>query len=135
MSNEWIEWKGGECPVEVGTLVDVRYRNGEENFHVEAGIWIYTSGSDPEALAHDWIHDDNDYDIIAYRLHQPEPVKSWHDLGEFPPAGTVCEVFGLDDQWHETFIVGMDDEGYCVFTHYSDYAGDCNPANFRPLQK
>lgn len=36
----WIEWGGGECPVPTGTLVDVRYRNGEENHHVGAGIFF-----------------------------------------------------------------------------------------------
>ena len=26
----WIEWGGGECPVEEGTLVDVRFRDGDD---------------------------------------------------------------------------------------------------------
>lgn len=28
-NNPWIKWKGGEMPVEKGTLVDVQYRNKE----------------------------------------------------------------------------------------------------------
>ena len=55
----WIEWHGGECPVEKGTLVDARYR-----------------ADDPSSreLADDlrWIHIDMGGDIIAYRIHQPE---------------------------------------------------------------
>lgn len=30
-SDGWIEWGGGECPVEEGTLVDVRFRNGADD--------------------------------------------------------------------------------------------------------
>ena len=58
----------------------------------------------------------------------------WHELGEFPPAGTVCEVY--ENEWVETFIIGMDKEGYCVYTtgnQYVGYDGDNDPSSFRPL--
>ncbi len=51
----WIEWKGGECQVERGTLVDVKYVNGVTNTGVSA-------------LTHEW----DMLDIVAYRLHKPE---------------------------------------------------------------
>ena len=65
---------------------------------------------------------------------KPEVDNSWYELGEFPPAGTVCEVH--EDEWVETFIIGMDNEGYCVYTtgnQYVGYDGDDNPSSFRPL--
>lgn len=56
----WIEWKGGACPVDVGSVVDVRQSNGltykarAANFH-----WNLITGSSC---------------VVAYRLHkQSEP--------------------------------------------------------------
>ena len=66
---------------------------------------------------------------------KPEVDNSWHERGEFPPAGTVCEVY--KDEWVETFIIGMDNEGYCVYTtgnQYVGYDGDDNPSSFRPIR-
>ena len=59
----------------------------------------------------------------------------WYELGEFPPAGTVCEVH--ENEWVETFIIGMDKEGYCVYTTSDPdvgYDGDNDPSSFRPLR-
>lgn len=57
----WIEWNGGECPVDPKTFVTVRCRTGVEAGPMEAG-W------------YSWLHyPDFDYiakaggDIIAYR--------------------------------------------------------------------
>lgn len=106
----WIEWGGGECPVEKGTLVDVRYRNGEENHHVGAGLSFCDTGSNPDLCAEDWSKDDTSSDIIAYRLHQPQevaqieaeqeadmnecigqaPAPVWNGEG-LPPVGCECE--------------------------------------------
>ena len=54
----WIPWSGGECPLDLLTQVDVRYRNGGE----------LIIGSTCLAGAYDWSHDERDYDIIAYRI-------------------------------------------------------------------
>ena len=65
---------------------------------------------------------------------KPEVDNLWHERGEFPPAGTVCEVH--ENEWVETFIIGMDKEGYCVYTtgdQYVGYDGENDPSNFRPL--
>lgn len=72
----WIDWAGGECPVEEGTLVDVRYLDGSENHHVGAGIVCDASGSDSNWCAEDWTHRGYRKDIIAYRLHQPQDANS-----------------------------------------------------------
>ena len=59
----------------------------------------------------------------------------WHERGGFPPAGTICEVY--EDKWVETFIIGMDNEGYCVYTtgnQYVAYDGENDTSSFRPVR-
>ena len=58
----WIPWKGGVCPVQDGTKVDIRYRNGDDNGN-ESYCWC--------AEDHDWQHDGSAYDIVAYRVVKP----------------------------------------------------------------
>ena len=116
----WIEWGGGECPVPRGTLVDVRYRNGDENHHVGAGLSFCDTGSNPDLNAEDWSKDNSSSDIIAYRLHQPQEVEQaeagdeadlndcigqalateWNGEG-LPPVGCECEHSwaGDGDEW------------------------------------
>lgn len=61
----WIEWVGGECPVQEGVLVEVKYRN-EKDYHIKgfnrAGRWS-------------WAHYGAGGDIIAYRLHQQQEAE------------------------------------------------------------
>lgn len=56
----WIEWSGGDCPVPEGTLVDVKFANGEP----AAGVI--------PAEEWDWTHDEpiDGFDIVAYRVVQ-----------------------------------------------------------------
>lgn len=114
----WIEWGGGECPVPRGTLVDVRYRNGKENYHIGAGIYLDDTGSNPDHNAEDWNNDDSPLDIIAYRLHKPQEVEQSEaddeaDLNEcigqnaapvwvgegLPPVGVECEYSWAGEPW------------------------------------
>ena len=53
--SEWIEWKGGECPVAAGTRVQVRFGRGETSRAVTAGRLDWAAGEDV-------------YPIIAYRV-------------------------------------------------------------------
>lgn len=72
-SDGWIEWKGGVCPVEKDTLVDVKFRNGRVNLKVKAleeGSAIEGGGGCQDF----WDHDESWWDIIAYRLSQSENV-------------------------------------------------------------
>lgn len=69
-NDDWIEWGGGECPVEEGVLVDVRYRDGVEEFALEANTPNKTRFR--TAAAAWWRKDGSCGDIIAYRLHKPE---------------------------------------------------------------
>ena len=67
----WIEWGGGECPVDVGTIVDVKQRGGDFGTYLHAGRKTFEPQSEGMATAEDWSHLDGDGDIIAYRLHKP----------------------------------------------------------------
>ncbi len=71
----FIPWSGGKCPVPLGTMVHVKYRNSVET--------ICTAGYHPaergfknlngeELFALDWYHDGDDDpgEIIAYKLHE-----------------------------------------------------------------
>ena len=55
----WIEWCGGECPVDGNEIIDIRYPESREEFGTKAKF-------------RRWNHARNKGDIIAYRLHKPE---------------------------------------------------------------
>lgn len=57
----WIEWRGGECPVDEGDRIDVKLSDGDEFFDVDSDL--------------DWDVDAGGCNIIAYRLHKPNAVK------------------------------------------------------------
>lgn len=66
---EWIEWNGGQCPVEEGTIIDVKDFDGEINERVEA----ITHWSN---LHMHWEHRcATDCRIIAYRLSPTSTTK------------------------------------------------------------
>ena len=68
----WISWGGGECPVDNGVRVDVRYRCGDESMNQPA----LEAGNLAELWATDWAHTGHTHDIIAYRLHKPEQASA-----------------------------------------------------------
>lgn len=99
-SDGWIEWHGGDCPVDSDAIVEVKYRKPNQ----------YQFNND---LAGDftWSHDGIDGDIIAYRLQQPgidsranddrleqdlnecigaSDAQAWYGVG-LPPVGVKCE--------------------------------------------
>lgn len=63
----WIDWPGGECPVDGDSLVQVKYRNGFVNHAEPAKFYIWTNGYGSCSTT--------DADIIAYRLHQPQEAE------------------------------------------------------------
>lgn len=65
----WIEWHGGECPVEKGVLVDVRYDDGAERKAIPA---LTSKPMSYGRTAEDWNTPRCESSIIAYRIHQPE---------------------------------------------------------------
>lgn len=58
LAEGWIEWHGGECPVDGRVKVEYRLRDG------------VTSNEPASCLA--WEHDGECYDIIAYRVVEQE---------------------------------------------------------------
>lgn len=152
----WIEWGGGVCPVEKGTLVDVKYRSGEINQHVKAGV-PDNGGSIDTASAVRWNKIGAEYDIIAYRLHQPQqteqPEASEEDLNECigqgvaqvwngegkPTIGTKCEHHS-GGQWEIVTIAGIYENLVTGFTDYWMVKEDGrsytvgNPYRFRPTR-
>lgn len=89
----WIRHRGGKCPVEAGTLVDVRYRDGEIRYKRKAL-------SDTDCASENWIHEkdkESDLakcDIMAYRIHNPSEQ----------PA-TTKESLAVDPlQWRDRII-------------------------------
>lgn len=111
----WIEWGGGECPVEAGSLVDVRYRDGQELSALPAK-GIPTGGGDASRAF--WHNDGGLNDITAYRLHKPGinsltnddrleqdlnecigqdvDMPEWSGYG-LPPVGTECEIYNRSE--------------------------------------
>ena len=59
----WIPWGGGACPVEVGTRVDVRYRDGWEGDGL-AFMWRWHHATQKSS-------DVKELDIVAYRVVKP----------------------------------------------------------------
>jgi len=62
MTDGWIEWKGGECPIEPETIVETHYRNGDCDDARPAHRfgWDHWGGDEMGA-----------WDIIAYRVIDP----------------------------------------------------------------
>lgn len=58
--NGWIQWAGGDCPVDSDAIVEVKFRNPSRN-----------KFNNDRAGDFNWSHDGIDGDIIAYRLQQP----------------------------------------------------------------
>ncbi len=56
--DDWIKWDGGECPVDGGSAVQIKMRDGE-------------TLSSPEAGYLSWGHEGMYHDIIAYRAVKP----------------------------------------------------------------
>lgn len=64
-SDGWIEWQGGECPVEPDTLIEPGFR--PFSFHQKAGFDV---GAVERAASFRWNHNGRAGDIIAYRVVQ-----------------------------------------------------------------
>lgn len=63
----WIERSGGVCPVEKGTLIDVKLRDDEVVVGINASNHDRNHG-----YRLDWSHANDPRDIVAYRLHKPD---------------------------------------------------------------
>lgn len=93
----WIEWPGGECPVDECALVDIIFSNGKESHgqhQARAWAWDRSEG------------DGNGYDIVAYRLHQDAstvetgPLEDGH--GVIAGANSELEREAAESAYNET---------------------------------
>lgn len=147
----WIEWGGGECPVEKGTLIDVKWRDGRIDNGIQAKV-SHGHESPNKRNAISWRHFGIAHDIIAYRLHQPQKAEQakanlsecigncaapvWNGEG-LPPVGCFCEVEDLDGM----LVYGQGESGE-VIAHVENtavirmsYGLGCFEARFlRPLR-
>ena len=151
-NDAWIEWHGGECPVDSDAIVEVRFRNKNQNH--------YQYNND-RAGDFDWAHAGSSSDIIAYRLHKPDAksranddrleqdlnecigqdfdVPEWDGDG-LPPVGTICEAKVQHSitgwEWREVKVVESGIPGaekevlvYDLETTFPSWADE-----FRPLR-
>jgi hypothetical protein len=79
----WIEWSGGECPVPPGTVVEVRFRNGNSDPDSNAEWWTWDWDCDRESTR----------DIVAYRVVPQNPVP---DMVNSPPHYTDGGIEAID---------------------------------------
>lgn len=101
-SEGWINWAGGDCPVDSDAIVEVKFRNPSRNKFNNDRAGYFT-----------WSHDGFGGDIIAYRLQQPGidtrtnddqleqdlnecigqdiDIPEWNGEG-LPPVGTICQA-------------------------------------------
>ena len=56
----WVKWDGGECPVPLDTIVEVKFRDGD-------------SQSGHPAYAYYWHHDGDGADILTYCIIAEQP--------------------------------------------------------------
>lgn len=155
-SDVWIQWAGGDCPVDSDAIVEVKYRKPNP----------YQFNND-RAGDFTWSHDGFDGDIIAYRLQQPtkseqacddvaeaddeadlnecigqDVVTEWDGEG-LPPVGIKCEHCPggtTQHEWEVVTVAGVHKNTSTGFTDYwlvrengSSYIVG-NPYRFRPLR-
>lgn len=148
----WIEWGGGNCPMEKGTLIDVKHRDGE----------IYQNKPAMGDNNTRWSHTGSRGDIIAYRLHKPQEAEQaeagdeadlnecigqdaapvWNGEG-LPPVGCECEIKFIHDtppaEWFSFKLIGVHEEiviitldGENTWRHISTFSPD--KVTFRPIR-
>ena len=88
----WLPWYGGECPVDAGTVVEVRYKGGPA-----IGV----------AQAHSicWEHIDKAGDVIAYRIIKEAEADPYAELkaAAKDPTKQIKYTFpdGATNGWHD----------------------------------
>lgn len=69
-NDSWIDWDGGECPLDYGTCVDVKDRDG----YVHIGEVIGMHNNVDDIFWRRGVCMTSDNEIVAYRLHKPQEV-------------------------------------------------------------
>lgn len=146
----WIEWSGGECPVEESVLVDVKFRDGSIHKAQRANYYEWGHGRPHFATT--------GCDIIAYRLPQPQEAEQakadneadlnecigqdaaqvWSGEGQ-PPVGVECEYSWAGEPWASGVIRYISKHTIIIETQ-ADSTGDTECAyhptdiKLRPLR-
>ncbi len=82
----WIDWRGGECPVDSDAIVEVKCRNPNP----------YQLNNDRAGDFY-WSHHGFDGDIIAYRLQQSDKSEqACDDVAEADDEADLNECIGQD---------------------------------------
>lgn len=102
MNNQWIEHKGGECPVEAHTELELKFGDGITRGPVKAGNAAWSSGL-PEK-----------YSIVAYREYNcpPDPHKEWVKIQEgcvMPEEGVEVIAITASKDCHYCYIDNEND--------------------------
>ena len=154
----WIDWGGGDCPVDSREMVDVIFGHGGRMSANIAECWR-------------WSHDGTDSDIIAYRLHQPQeaeqaradawnayagvtepddevdlnecigqaPATEWNGEG-LPPVGCECEFMKhtLDStpNWRRGIIKYVSEYTVVIVEALSpgEFVAHPHTCDFRPIR-
>lgn len=109
----WIEWKGGECPVEKGTVVDVIWRNGTERAGVKA---LHIGGAGHKF----WVADGMANYIIAYRPHKPEQAGATDKLSS--EAVSAAKIALMSDSIEELVRKPTIEQLAADYRNAKDYA-------------
>lgn len=65
MSNSWVGWTGGECPLPHSSIVNLKFADGSEFSRTAVSIW-------------EWQHKGIATDIVAFQLvGQDKPAREW----------------------------------------------------------
>lgn len=148
----WIQWAGGECPVDSDAIVEVKFRRHNQRQY-----------NNDRAGDFDWACTGRSSDIIAYRLHdhginhRANDDRLEQDLNEcigqdfapewdgegLPPVGIKCEHCPggtTHHEWEIVTVAGVHENTSTGFTDYwlvrengSSYIVG-NPYRFRPLR-
>lgn len=77
----WIRHRGGKCPVDAGTLIDVRRRNGEVEEGLSCGELGNCTSDDAENSF--WRHDGDVSEIMAWRPHKAKQIDQQEAISAF----------------------------------------------------
>lgn len=90
--SDWIEWNGGECPVPLGSVVEVKIRSGDVFERVASCIY-WKNFSHP---------DDSGDDVIAYRIFKEDPEAIQGFSSQVEQAVSIAQIkgdAGFCDPW------------------------------------
>ena len=101
--DEWIEWHGGDCPVDSDAIVEVKFRwHDQHQYNNDRAGDFY------------WSHTGSNADIIAYRLKQPTKSEQAFD-----------DVAGDDDEADLNECIGQDIDVVNHPSHYTKGRIEC----------